>query len=56
MSARVFTVKLAPPGPGPKTLREALALAEKTGVLELPRQALQLTINSGQPVEMAHGE
>ena len=51
MSARVFTVKAAPAGGGPKSLKEALELAKKTGVLEVP-QGVQLTIDAGLPIEV----
>ena len=51
MTTKIFTVKAAPPGSGPKTIQEALKLAEHTGVLEVPT-GLQLNVNSGQPVEV----
>ena len=51
MTTQIFKVKPAPPGAAPKSLKEALALAAKTGVLEVP-QGLQLNVNSGQPVEV----
>lgn len=56
MSTKIFKIKAAPAGTGPKSLKEALELAEKTGVLELPQEALRLTVNSGQPVGVAHGK
>ena len=51
MTTKIFKVKAAPAGTGPKSLKESLELAEKTGVLEVP-QGLQLNVNSGQPVEV----
>ena len=51
MSAQVFKVKAAPTGTAPKSLKEALELAAKTGVLEVPT-GLQLNVNSGQPIEV----
>jgi len=56
MSARVFTIKLAQPGTGPKSIQEALQLAATTGVIELPKEALQLTINAGRQVEVTRGK
>ena len=53
MSARVFTIKPAPPGAAPKNLREALILAEKTGEILLPKEALALTVTCGRKVEVA---
>ena len=51
MSAKIFSVKPAPPGGAPKSLKEALELAAKTGVLEVP-QGVQLTIDAGLPIEV----
>lgn len=39
-----------------KTIDEALKLAQETGVLQVPKSALCLTIASGKPVEVENGE
>lgn len=50
--AKVFKVVSAPAAGTPKSLKEALELAEKTGVLEIPGEALCLCVNSGIKVEI----
>jgi hypothetical protein len=54
-SRKVFKVQAARRSEVPRNLQEALELAEKTGVLQVPAEAMQLTVDSGVAVEVENG-
>jgi hypothetical protein len=55
MSAEIYKVTAAPGPNSPKSMQEALQLAEKTGRLAIPGEALCLTVSGGK-IEVIHAE